>query len=413
MAALSESTAYFDARAAEYNVPDSLMRPLRAAGVTTLGHLAFALSRPGQEFSEQRFTDWMTNLNGGVPPTLGAAAAMRRLHFESEVVLTAALRASVEQPQPEGSTPKPLPYAERTARVETLQRTLPGLNLQGTHEPSMALVDECVHQYESRTLRYLEPARCNSRETEVMTAKTDKKLRLDTNSLAIKESKSMPEEDVGSAYKLHLCLRRRAVAYELSGLISFRVHEQYNELLLKRLGTDPPPGYQATSISQILRADKEVFVHLSQTVRNIRPDANEVRPLDAALLDSLQDYSVAFHLVPLPASSSSSGANSGGYGPAKTYNDDSGGQKGRPYGKSRGKGKKGTGGSAQAPKAYKGCVGRDNRNRPLCFNWNLGTCDKAPAGGSCDKGRHACFKLGCFKPHRFCEVHKADMPNAE
>ena len=68
----------------------------------------------------------------------------------------------------------------------------------------------------------------------------------------------MPDEDVGTACKLHLRLRRRAVAFHLANLISFRVHEQYSELLMKRLGSEPPPGFQATSIQQILRADTEV-----------------------------------------------------------------------------------------------------------------------------------------------------------
>ena len=50
-------------------------------------------------------------------PTLGAVAAVRRLHFEAEIVVTATLRSSVEQPS-DSSTPKPLPHAERTARMK-------------------------------------------------------------------------------------------------------------------------------------------------------------------------------------------------------------------------------------------------------------------------------------------------------
>ena len=215
-------------------------------------------------------------MNGNAAPTLGAAATVRRLHFEAEIVLTASFKASIEQPDRDG---EPLPYAERTARMATLQGQLPGLNLDGINEPSLALVDECVRQYDSRNLRYIEPAKCGSRETEVATSRKDKQLKIEVSSLSIKETKTIPDEDISTAYKLNLCLRRRAIAYDLAGLFTFSSMEQYIDQLMRRLHVDAPPGYQATSISQLLRADREVFVRLSQMVRNVRPDAAAVKPL--------------------------------------------------------------------------------------------------------------------------------------
>ena len=122
-------------------------------------------------------------------PTLGALAAVRRLHFEAEIVLTATLRSSVEQPS-ESSAPKPLPFAERTARMNQLKGELPGLNLTSLNEPAQALLDKCVFQYEHRLLRYSELAKCNSRETEVMSGKSDRKLKIEANSLSVRESKT-------------------------------------------------------------------------------------------------------------------------------------------------------------------------------------------------------------------------------
>ena len=314
MASIAESEAYFDARCTEYGVPPPLQAALKRSGIFTLGHLAFAINRPGQEFEEDRFDQWLTQVNGNAAPTLGAAATVRRLHFEAEIVLTASLKASIEQPDRE-----PLPYAEGTARMATLQGQLPGLNLDGINEPSLALVDECVHQYDSRTLRYIEPAKCGSREAEVATSRKDKQLKIEVSSLSIKKTKTIPDEDISTAYKLSLCLRRRAIAYDLAGLLTFATMEQYVDQLMRRLHVDAPPGYQATSISQLLRADREVFARLSQMVRNIRPDAAGVKPLDDALGRVLQDYSVMFHLVPLPLSATSSSS----YSAQKSKTDDS------------------------------------------------------------------------------------------
>ena len=152
MASLADSQAHFLARAKEYSVPDDLIDNMKVAGVSTMAHLAFAFVRPGQDFDEDKFDQWAKTVNLGVAPTLGALAST--------------LKSSVEQPL-DGSTPKPLPFAERTARLDAIRRQCPGLSIDGLHEPSQALLDECVHQYDMRTLRYVEPAKCKARELEI------------------------------------------------------------------------------------------------------------------------------------------------------------------------------------------------------------------------------------------------------
>ena len=146
----------------------------------------------------------------------------------------------------------------------------------------------------------MEPQRCTSRELEITTGRSDKRLKLDASTLSIKETKSVPDESISTTFHLALCLKRRELAYEFANLISFKAHELYAEKLLKHLSTEPPINYQATTLAQVLRADREVFNHLAQEVKDIRPDAAGVRPLDFALETALQNYNVAFHLVPLP-----------------------------------------------------------------------------------------------------------------
>eukprot|EP00435_Cladocopium_sp_Y103_P058008 s692_g20.t1 len=171
---------------------------------------------------------------------------------------------------------------------------------------TQALVDERCHQSDTKVLRYIEPAKCNSRESEVAVGRTDRKLRIESNTLSVKKAKSTPDEDVSTSYKLQLCMRRRAVAYEFASLISFRTHEKYIDKLFRRLNAEPPPNYQATSLAQILRADREVWVHVSQNVDDIKQQADGSRPPDAALMDALNDHNVTFYLLPLPLPSSSS-----------------------------------------------------------------------------------------------------------
>ena len=57
MAGAQDSEAHFAARAAEYGVPAEFVGRLKAEGISTLAHLAFAVFRPGTEFEERVFTD--------------------------------------------------------------------------------------------------------------------------------------------------------------------------------------------------------------------------------------------------------------------------------------------------------------------------------------------------------------------
>ena len=183
MSSLQDSKAHFLARAAEYQAPEGFVRNLTANGVSTMAQLAFAIGRPGQEISDADFDTFITTVNAGTPLTIGGTASMRRLHFESEIILTASLKASIEQPSTDSSTPKPTPIAERNARMTQLRNELSGVLIEGVGEPSHSLVDECNHQYETKTLRYIEPARCHSREMEVLTVKNDKVLKINANTL--------------------------------------------------------------------------------------------------------------------------------------------------------------------------------------------------------------------------------------
>ena len=414
MVSLADSKAHFLARCKEYGVPEDLVDNMKVSGVSTLAHLAFAFVRPGQEFEEARFDAWAKAVNLGMAPTLGALAALRRLHFEAEIVLTSTLKSSVEQPQ-DATTPKPLPFAERSARLALIRSQFPGLNINdGLHEPSQALLDECTHQFDTRVLRYVEPSKCNSRELEIAVGKSDRKLRIESSTLSIKESKSTPDEDVSTAFKLLQCMKRRAVAYEFAGLISYTTHEAYIDKLFRRLNTDPPPNYQQTSISQILKADREVWIFMAQNVADIRPGGDGTRPLDKSLHEALNDYNVTFHMFPLPVASASV------YAPVRNRDDHATGSatgrdtsyKGQSFTrKGKGKGKQSNAqGSSFAPRGIKGAVGKDSKGRAICFNYNLSECQDAAAGASCRRGRHVCFKANCFKPHAFSVAHADEMP---
>ena len=69
---------------------------------------------------------------------MGVAAAMKRLHFEAEILVNAGLKSMVEQPSSDSASPKQIPFAEKASRMNQLKTTLTGASLEGLNE-SLAL----------------------------------------------------------------------------------------------------------------------------------------------------------------------------------------------------------------------------------------------------------------------------------
>lgn len=182
---------------------------------------------------------------------------------------------------------------------------------------------------------------------------------------------------------------------DFAGLMSFQSHEKYVERLLRHLSVEAPPGFHSTTLSQVLRANREM-----SNLEDIRPVLN-VKPLDGKLTEALRDYNTVFHLLPLPKSV----ARDEPYIQRTAHSVAS--ESSAPY---RPEGKSKATGSNSAPQGMVGCAGRDGKNCPACFNYNLSACDKAPGGGTCPKGRHVCFKARCFRVHQYKEAHASEMP---
>ena len=93
-------------------------------------------------------------------------------------------------------------------------------------------------------------------------------------------------------------------------------------------------------------------------------------------------------------------------------------RKGEPKGKGKGKTKtksktKQPWNGLPKPLQDRDNIGTDPHGRRLCFNYNLGKCDKAPASGQCSNGFHLCMRRGCQAPHPEAEHDKQADPPAD
>ena len=69
--------------------------------------------------------------------------------------------------------------------------------------------------------------------------------------------------DVGTELKLMFAFQRRGLAFDLVNLVSWEVHTAWTNKLYRALMSEPPPGFGHVSLTQILRADQELFTVLA------------------------------------------------------------------------------------------------------------------------------------------------------
>ena len=327
------------------------------------------------------------------------------------------MKNSIDGPGSDVTQPKKIPLAEKEARLGEIRARLNGVDIRGPLEPATALFEHTVHQHETKVLKYLPPEKCYSREHEIKFAKPARNLQIEGGTLSLKEGSSIPSESVYTSLQFQQAMTRRAIAYDFAQLISFDVSRRYCDKLLRHLDREPPPGYTATSLSQLIKADQEVWARLAEAGSNIRRDAAGNLPLDGLLIQTLESYEIAFYLLPMMSGSSSSGTVYKGHGkdgypyrphPFGHYDD----RKGKGKGK-KGKGKKGRESHVQSwvPPKLRGGKPVDNSGQPICFNYNLEGCDAAKPGQACPRGLHICCK--CFKVHPFTGNHEPETKPAQ
>ena len=348
---------------------------LVTGGMDTLGTLAFGIGQPGVPVPEDAFNAFARNQLGALA-SVADMAILKRLVFESHCMVLAQLREQVSHPDINEN--RKLPAVEREARMTNLRGRLNGVIIDHQMEPSHSLIDLFSRQWEARQLEYVSPEKCTSREWEVTRSKTSKQLSIDQDKLLVKEEKKVPDQPLQSSELQVLeALKRRGVAMACIDMISWDAHERYLQRLFGHLRDEPPENFSKITIQQVLKADRQVFLHMIKNNVGVRRDPANVLPMDTGIFTALSSYEVGFNLMPLPKTAE----------PKKEYfyapdrNAHWQNQHYQPYekGKGRGKGKgKGKGKKATniLPKELQGRdnVSLDALNRRLCFNYNLNKC---------------------------------------
>ena len=238
-----------------------------------------------------------------------------------------------------------------------------------------------------------------------MGSKPEKEIQLDATrtSLVVKEQQSHPEISISSDLALYQALQRRTLAMDLTGLASYEVMRKWIDRLFSLYAQAPAPGFQKVTQAQLLRADRQAFVRMSeQFTGSLKTFAGAGMPLDPLIERLEADMTVTYFMLPIPAGHGQSGSSTDkpdkdkkrpdapgtNKGPTNTNKHQKGASKGSNKGP---KGKK----RDPVPQSLKGMHSRTPQGDPICFAFNLGSCKQ---GTACPR-KHVCAVPGCYKAH--------------
>ena len=408
MTSIVDSEAQFDLRLDQVNVPSALRVALKNSGVSSISSLAYAFGQPGQPISNEEFTQWVRQLDPTA--TVGGVSALKRLLFESQTQLLALLKEQVTNPDPQAA--KKVPQAEKEARLANLRARLSGVLIEGHAEPAHSLLDLASQMYDQNILRYIPLEKCFSRLTELsVNAKAPAKhLEIEAAKIVIKDRDMEHEASVQSSYQALESFKRRGLAVDFAGIMSFSKHDRYVQLLFNHLNRDPPVGYSRCSVSQLLAADRAAWCSLIEVNTKPRPDTAGVSALDSKLEDALKSYEVSFTLLPAPskqpaqkpAPAPANAAKPAAPMPAKGNR--KGSNRFRPY-VTKGKGKGKFRPDQRVPKEIRDAGGTASMptGEPICFDFSLRKCKESVEGTRCRKGFHVCaicYGSHCMLDHK-------------
>ena len=397
-----DSEATFVQQSEEAGLTGPWIDALRANGLATFAKLSFAITSLGTVATDEQVNGFLNTLRVGVAATIAELAAFKRLLFESQTLMMHGFKSTAKGDE---VTPRRMAQPEREARLEKQRELLRGLDIKGPLEPAHALYDVCAAMIERNEVSYINPNRCLSRQQELMGSKPEKEIQLDATktSLVVKEHQSHPEINISSDLALYQALQRRTLAMDLTGLASYEVMRKWVDRLFALYAQAPAPGFQKVTQAQLLRADRQAFVRISeQFTGSLKSFAGAGKPLDPLIERLESDMTVTYFMLPIPAGQGQSGSSADKGDKDKKRPEPSAGIKGNAnqnkFQKGASKGaNKGAKGKRRdpVPQSLKGMHSRTPEGDAICFGYNLGSCKQ---GSSCPR-KHVCAVPGCYKAH--------------
>ena len=163
----------------------------------------------------------------------------------------------------------------------------------------------CFAILQKDAVRYIPWERCTSRRDEINDPKfeEDPGLKLAADGTFVQSNHVGSGADLSSELRWEDALRRRALAMDMSGLCAYDVADLWHEKLRRAFLAPVVPGRAKISLSQLLLADKALFVYIGEQLAtsDLGVSAGEVvTQFQKAWVEGTLAQEVCVHLQPLP-----------------------------------------------------------------------------------------------------------------
>ena len=249
------------------------MEKFEQHGFSTLADFAFCGNYTPGAAGDAKFLIEAKKILGVELPKINP---LRRLHFEAYTLLQADMRRQIEKVDED--KPRPLSIAERNARRTMLAPQLEGLDMNGIHNVSDALVDQFSHLKETQKLKWPAWEDCASKQEDNNGVKSLPTWKADANGI-VKEVQGEVKAttQANTDYNLHNLFIRRGIAAAMGNVMTFKNHQRLAQRLMGDLAATPPPGYQKVSYTQVRNADQKLCELLSLEVQEGIEDVDGTR----------------------------------------------------------------------------------------------------------------------------------------
>eukprot|EP00435_Cladocopium_sp_Y103_P010565 s3649_g2.t1 len=307
-----DSEATFVQQAEDGGLSRPWIDALKLNQMATFAKLSFAITTPGTVATDEQINRFLNTIRVGVAPTIAELGAFKRLLFESQTLMMHSFKTTARG---EDSGPKKMAQPEREARLERQREQLRGLDISGPLGPAHSLYDICANMVEKNEIAYINPNKCLSRQQELMGVKPEKEIQLDAtkSALVVREQASHAEISINSDLALYQALQRRTLALDLTGIASYEVMRKWIDRLFAMYAQSPAPGFQRVTQAQLLRADRQAFIRMSELFSgSLKTHFGAGKPLDPYVERLETDVSVTYFMLPVPTAHSSASAGSSG-----------------------------------------------------------------------------------------------------
>ena len=394
------SSAVFIGRARELDVTQDIIEALVAGKVDTHAKLAYLTNyQPGGP-DDSDLLDKISEISSR-PLEDHEKAAIRQLFYESSAITVNDIKQRIERV--DNSEPVAIPMAERMARMVEQRNRLVGVHFSIFTEPSNRLVDSYFQMLNDKQIVWVPWDKLGSKADEIQNNKKSTQIVFDSSGnlkMTKRDEEAMCE--LKGELQIRQALTRRSLAVDMCSLISYHIVEGWHEKMFESLTRTQVSGYRAPSMEQIRSADRMLWTKLGNETRgDLALRADGTKPAEEVFRRLINDAEINLLMLPtlIPSSAGSSSDRV-----ERSRNND---RRGGPY--SAMPQKKFDNIPKRKPRPNKipdlpeGCSAKTPEGKPLCFNFNRGTCRRAQPGKRCDRGWHLCWKTNCHKAKSFTE----------